>query len=127
LIAASVWIKLEMLGPFPPPLSPRAFALTIPAVTVDDKLYGFPTAITHSPTLRLSESPIGRVGRFLPSILIRARSVVGSVPIIRAENSLLSLSVTVSSSAPFTTWLFVTIYPSALMITPEPVAYFFGV
>ena len=46
--------------------------------------------------------------QFLPSIFMSARSVVLSVPIIRAEYSLLSLSVTVSSSAPSTTWLLVT-------------------
>ena len=50
-----------------------------------------------------------------------------SVPMMRAENSRLSFSVTVSWSAPSTTWLLVTIYPSADMMTPEPVASRLGV
>ena len=33
-----------------------AFAETIPAVTVEVRLYGFPTANTHSPTFTISES-----------------------------------------------------------------------
>src|SRR5690606_23446737 len=53
--AASVWINdsiaksLCMISIF------RDFALTIPAVTVEFKLNGLPTANTHSPTLTLSE------------------------------------------------------------------------
>ena len=123
LMAASVCMKLST------PLAPseRALALTMPAVTVLFSPKGLPTAITHSPTLIFSESPTGRVGRFLPSILMSARSVALSVPMMRAENSRLSLSVTVSSSAPSTTWLLVTMYPSLLMITPEPVATCLGV
>ena len=35
----------------------RAFALMIPAVTVEVRLNGFPTAKTHSPTFTLSELP----------------------------------------------------------------------
>ena len=66
-------------------------------------------------------------GKFLPSILISARSVVLSVPMIRAEYSLLSFNVTVSSSASATTWLLVTMYPSAEIITPEPEPCCFGV
>ena len=52
--AASVWINdCEYL-----PVGSRflAFALIIPAVTVDVKLNGFPTAKTHSPIFALSES-----------------------------------------------------------------------
>ena len=123
LMAASVWIN-DSIG-LPP--NERALALTIPAVTVELRLKGLPTANTHSPTFSLSESPIGRVGRFLPSTLIRAKSVFLSVPMMRAENSRLSFSVTVSWSAPSTTWLLVTIYPSADMMTPEPVASRLGV
>ena len=116
LIAASVCMKLST------PLAPmeRALAETMPAVTVLLSPKGLPTAITHCPTFSLSESPMGRVGKFLPSILIRARSVVGSVPMILALNSRLSSRVTVNSSAPATTWLLVTIYPSGLIMTPEP-------
>jgi len=68
-----------------------------------------PTAMTHSPTFSLSESPMGSVGRSLAFTFSRARSVCLSVPTMRAENSRLSFSVTVNSSAPSTTWLFVTI------------------
>ena len=123
LMAASVWMKLST------PLAPRERALAemIPAVTVLLSPKGLPTAMTHSPTFTLSLLAIGRVGRFLPSTLMRARSVVLSVPMMRAEYSRLSFRVTVSSSAPSTTWLLVTMYPSELMITPEPVASLLGV
>ena len=123
LMAASVWMNDST------PLAPmeRALAETIPAVTVLLSPSGLPTASTHSPTFRSSLLAIAIVGRFLPSTLMRARSVVLSVPTMRAENSRLSLSVTVSSSAPSTMWLLVTIYPSGEMMTPEPVAVFLGV
>ena len=123
LMAASVCMKLST------PLAPneRAFAEMIPAVTVLFRPKGLPTAMTHSPTLTLSLLAIGRVGRSFALTFIRARSVLLSVPMMRAENSRLSLSVTVSSSAPSTTWLLVTIYPSLLMMTPEPVASLLGV
>ena len=52
LMAASVWMKLSMPLALAP--SPRDFALTIPAVTVLLRLYGLPTASTHSPTFRSS-------------------------------------------------------------------------
>ena len=52
----------------------------------------------------------GAVGEYCADkTRLGAKSVVGSVPMMRALNSRLSLSVTVSSSAPFTTWLLVTI------------------
>ena len=55
------------------------------------------------------------------SILMMARSVLGSVPMILALYSLsLSNSVTIISSLSSTTWLLVTIYPSCETITPEP-------
>ena len=106
----------------PPLYTPRerAFALTIPAVTVEFRLNGLPTANTHSPTFNASESPTGIVGKSSPSIFTNARSVLGSVPITRPLNSRLSFSFTLISSAPSITWLFVTIYPSFEMITPEP-------
>ncbi|MNE37191.1 hypothetical protein D3C80_1310330 [compost metagenome] len=58
-----------------------AFALTIPAVTVEVRLNGFPTASTHSPTRKSSLFPI-EIG-FSPgaSIFKTAISVEGSVPI----------------------------------------------
>ena len=87
----------------------RALALTMPAVTVDVRLNGLPTASTHSPTLSFSESPIFMVGNPVPSTFIKARSVDGSVPTIFATKDRLSFSTTVMESAPSTTWLLLTI------------------
>ena len=73
----------------------RDFALIIPAVTVELRLKGFPTAKTHSPTLAASESPKAiKDNGFSASILITAISVAGSVPIRVAEYDLLSFKVT---------------------------------
>ena len=108
--AASVWMNDSiLLRSEPPDMMPRPLALTMPAVTVEFRLNGLPTAKTHSPTLSCSESPKGSVLRSFASILIRAMSVLGSVPMILAGNLRLSLSVTSSSSEFSTTWLFVTI------------------
>ena len=123
LMAASVCMNdSTLLAP-----SVRALAEMMPAVTVLLSPSGLPMASTHSPTLTLSLLAMLMAGRFLPSILMRARSVVLSLPMMRAEYSLLSERVTVNSSAPSTTWLLVTIYPSLEMMTPEPVAVFLGV
>ena len=97
-----------------------ALALTIPAVTVDLNSNGDPTARTHSPISKSSESPNLTVDRFSASILRTAISVVGSVPSISALNVLLSLSKTSISLASSTTWLLVNIYPSLVIITPDP-------
>ena len=80
-----------------------AFALTIPAVTVDLNSNGDPIANTHSPICNLLEFPKLEKGRFPASILITARSVVGSVPSIVALKVLLSLSNTSISLALSTT------------------------
>jgi hypothetical protein len=45
-----------------------ALALTIPAVTVDARLNGFPTATTHSPISMVSLSPNSIKERFFSSI-----------------------------------------------------------
>ena len=95
-MAASVWINDST--PLAP--SPRALALTIPAVTVEPKLNGLPTASTHSPTFKRSESPTGMAGKSSPSILTNAKSVVGSVPITRPFISRPSCNLTEISSAP---------------------------
>ena len=120
--AASVWIyesRPRRRAPLPL-LMLRALALTMPAVTVELNPNGLPTASTHSPILTASESP--NVIGLSPeaSILIRARSVFSSVPIILASYVVLSFSSTSSLSASSMTWLLVTIYPSLLMITPDP-------
>jgi hypothetical protein len=96
------------------------FALMIPAVTVDDNESGFPIAITHWPTLILSESPRYATGKSFASILITPKSVNGSVPITVASKILLSWRVTLTCFASFTTWLFVRMYPSSEIIIPLP-------
>ncbi len=85
----------------------RDLALTIPAVTVLSRPNGEPMAITHSPTLSLETSPIRTVGRPLASIRTRATSERLSAPMILALNSRLSARVTITSSAPSTTWALV--------------------
>ena len=54
----------------------RALALTIPAVTVDVRLSGLPTASTHSPTFNSSELPNGIVGKFVQAF---ATFLVGEI------------------------------------------------
>ena len=118
LIDASVCIKSSYC---PWPIS-LPLADTIPAVTVPPKPKGFPTARTQSPTLKISESPKLTKGSFSPfvSTFKTAKSVLVSLPIILAINSLSSGKNTDISSAPSITWLFVTIRPSSLIIKPEP-------
>ena len=96
------------------------FALIIPAVTVEFKLNGFPTASTHCPTFTLSELEKDICGKLLALILRSARSVVSSVPISSASYTWLLFITTSISLALLITWLFVTIYPSLEIITPEP-------
>ena len=85
----------------------RALALTIPAVTVEVRLNGLPTANTHSPIFSASELPNGITGRFLASIFSNAMSVEGSVPMTVAGNERLSFSVTSTLVDFCTTWLLV--------------------
>jgi len=68
-------------------------ALIIPAVTVEAKLKGFPTANTHCPTFMLSEFPKGIYGKSVASIFTSAISVFGSAPITLALNLRLSFKV----------------------------------
>src|SRR5215510_3955905 len=77
-------------------------------------------ASAMSPTSTAAELPKVTCGRSLASTLINAISVWESVPITRAFISRLSDIETFSSVAPSTTWLLVTIYPSALTMTPDP-------
>ena len=81
----------------------RCLALTMPAVTVFSRPKGEPMATTHSPTFSLSLSPIFTNGSPLASSLTTATSVRRSAPTMRALNSRLSVSVTITSSAPSTT------------------------
>jgi hypothetical protein len=81
----------------------RPFALTMPAVIVLSRPNGLPMATTHSPTLSFSGSPIVTFGRSFASILSSATSVRLSAPMTFALYSRLSVSLTVTSSAPSTT------------------------
>ena len=100
------------------------FALMIPAVTVELRLYGFPTANTHSPTLRLFELSNSKKGSLLSSILRSAKSLLESSPKILALYVLLSFNTTSISSVLLITCLLVIIYPSSEIMTPEPLAIF---
>ena len=103
LIATSVWMKGTKFSWG----SDRPLALTMPAVTEFSKPKGEPMASTQSPTRSLPGSPRLTLGRPLASILSSATSERGSAPIRRARNSRLSLSLTMISSAPSTTWALV--------------------
>ena len=76
-----------------------ALALTIPAVTVEVKLNGLPTASTQSPISTSSEFPNSVNGRLFSSILSNAISVPGSEPTNLALSFLPSFKVTDNSSA----------------------------
>ena len=104
--AASVWMKDWI------PLVPRSLALaeTIPAVTVEVKLYGFPTARTHSPTFTESEFPNVVYGSVSSaSIFSKAISIFESVPMSFALYDFLLFRVISISEASLITWLLVTI------------------
>src|SRR5882724_5526022 len=98
----------------------RPTALTIPMVTVPSSPNGFPMASTTSATWVLLESPRVMVANPAPGSLSTATSDLGSAPMSLALNSRRSPRVTRIWSAPSTTWLLVSTYPSAVTITPEP-------
>ena len=77
-------------------------------------------ASTHSPAFSAWLLPSGTVGRPLASIFSTATSVLASWPSTLARNSRRSVSLTVTSSAPRTTWALVRITPSGLTMKPEP-------
>lgn len=114
--ATSVWMKGTRLSSG----NERPLALTTPAVTLFSKPKGEPMASTHSPTCRSRVLPRRTVGRFLASILSTVTSVLGSAPSTLARNSRRSVSLTVTSVAPRTTWALVSTSPSALTMKPEP-------
>ena len=95
-------------------------ATGLPAVTVLSRPKGEPMAITHSPTFRRFTSPIFTGARPVASIFTTATSERRSAPTMRALNSRLSVSVTMTSSAPSTTWALVMMKPSAVSTKPEP-------
>ena len=85
----------------------RLVADTMPVATDCSRPNGLPMDMTHSPMVRLSESPSSTAVRPEASLaLTTARSEEGSVPTTSASYSWPSI-VTRSASAPSTTWLFV--------------------
>ncbi|KGD28562.1 protease Do domain protein [Burkholderia pseudomallei] len=92
----------------------------MPEVTVLSNPYGEPIATTHWPTLLCAGSPIFTIGRPEASIFSTATSDCLSAPTTFALYSRLSVSFTVTTFAPSITCALVRIYPSALMMKPEP-------
>ena len=85
----------------------RLVADTMPVATDCSRPNGLPMVMTHSPMMRLSESPISMGLRSLAFLAFTtARSELGSVPTTSASYCSPSM-VTLSASAPSTTWLFV--------------------
>ena len=86
----------------------RLVAETIPVATDCSRPNGLPIDMTHSPMVRLSESPISTGVRPLAlRSLMTAMSLDSSVPTTSASYSS-PPTVTFKASAPATTWLFVT-------------------
>jgi hypothetical protein len=95
----------------------------MPEVTVPDSSNGDPMATTSSPTLSESDEPSATTGSPSLSALTTATSDVGSRPTMVAvaeEPSWNTAVIRPCSAAASTTWLFVTISPSELMMKPEP-------
>ncbi len=80
-------------------------------------------AIAHSPIIRSSELPRTAEGRSPASILITAKSDTSSNPRTFPSYSSPLGSVTISLSAPLTTWALVSTYPSGFMMNPDPMLY----
>ncbi len=95
----------------------------MPLVTVLDSPSGAPRATTGWPILRFEELPIAIVWRLDLSTRMTARSVSGSRP-TRVACAASPLSNTTSRAPPPSagaiTWLFVTMYPSDRITSPEP-------
>ena len=93
----------------------------MPEVTVDDRPKGLPTAMTKSPTFASPARANCNSRKLVASTFKSAISVSGSVPTSSASTLRRSSKVTVISSAPSITWLFVMINPAlASIMTPEP-------
>ena len=85
----------------------RLVADTMPVATDCSSPKGLPMVMTHSPMMSSSESPTSMGARPLASFaLMTAKSELGSVPTISASYCS-PPTVTLSASAPSTTWLFV--------------------
>ena len=99
----------------------RDFAEIIPAVTVDVRLKGLPTAKTHSPIFVESLSPNTAYSKSVSEFIFSsAISFCSSLPITSAIYDWLSFVVISIWSEFSITWWFVTIYPSEEIITPDP-------
>ena len=120
LIGASVWIH-RLYGATS---RYRRGELMMPSEMDRVNPNGLPSASTNCPGWIMSESVNSHAGSGLcPAgnwIWSSARSVSGSRPTSRAGSISLSKSTHLISVASFATWLFVTTYPSGLMITPLP-------
>src|SRR5499426_1830992 len=112
------------------PLSPgtctvRSSALTIPDVTVPESPSGAPIATTGWPTRRDDDVPSEiTFGSRGVSTLSTARSVCGSRPVIVAGTLWPSANSTTTDpplAAIEMTWLFVKMWPSDRMTSPDPV------
>jgi hypothetical protein len=129
LIGASVWIASPIVVVEPvsnwvwfslPTVIVRCSALTMPAVTEPCRPSGLPIASTVSPTRTSSLLAHLANVRSVASTFSTARSVFASVPTTVADTCLPLLNETVTVRAPSTTWLLVTMLPSADTTTPEP-------
>src|SRR5262245_18660918 len=136
LIAASVWMASMTTACEAPELPPnglwssapsvteRPRALTMPDETEPSRPSGLPMASTVSPTCRLPLLP--NLAGLSPDTFLAwmtARSVAGSRPRMSASAGVPSEKVTFReppSATDATTWLLVRIWPSALMMMPEP-------
>src|SRR5262245_27940608 len=103
----------------------RSRALTIPDVTVPERPRGAPIATTGWPTLRDNDDPSEiTFGSRDISTLSTARSVCGSRPVIVAGALWPSANSTTTDpplAAIEMTWLFVKMWPSDRMTSPDPV------
>jgi hypothetical protein len=121
LTAASNWMSPAM-SPARCRVSTRSRAETTPLVVVAVSPSGLPTATTSSPTARPPPSTAGTSvsGSFAGARV--AMSCRGSLAETVAADSVPSAKVSLTALAPSTTWNAVSTVPSALTITPVPVA-----
>ena len=100
LIAASVWMMPRIKRPLSARID-RPRELTMPTVRVRSNPNGLPMTKTFWPTSNLEESPAESPSFSTgASILITAKSLLGSAPTGRAGHLLPSASVTSSRRAP---------------------------
>jgi hypothetical protein len=120
LMEASVWMKSVKVRPASFDGTDRPSAETTPVVTVPLRPNGLPTATTVSPIMRSDDVPMFAAARPVALTRRTATSLSGSTPISVAGSCEPSLKLTVIRDAPSTTWLFVTMIPSADQTNPDP-------